>query len=385
MRFAWLLSLAAALCCAQHRGNIAREGPYFIETSSGSIVAPGGKLKIVTSGAVVARGRDGASGGYTLKQRIKTADRGEAERQFRSFRLRTFNKGLWTVLEVMGDEDTDVEYDLTLALPKNLSSVSLVSHGGAIEAYDLDGSVEADTAAGRIQLDRIGMNAVARTGGGAIRVGTVNGILQCVSGGGAIQVDRTGGEIWCDTAGGNVAIGEAGGPVHAVTAGNIQIGRAHSSVSARSEDGLIAVNEAGGLVTAQTAGGSIQVGRSLGVRCESAAGAIRVKGVGGPLRAYTASGSILAELLPGVQLEDSSLNTTMGDITVFIPSNVAVSVRAWNQSNGGRGRILSEFPEIQIRTDSGRRGPMTAEGALNGGGPVLRISAVGNIYLRRQK
>ncbi len=383
MRVAWLLALAAGLCCAQQRGNIAREGPFFVETSSGPIVVPAGKLKIVTSGAVVARGREGAAGAYTLKQRVKGADRSEAERQFRSLRMRTFNRGPLTVLEFAGGEDTDVEYDLTLTLPKNLSSVSLVTHGGAIEAYDIDGSIEADTAAGRIQLDRIGMNAIAKTGGGAIRVGAVSGMLRCVSGGGAIQVDRTGGEVWCDTAGGNVSIGEAGGPVHAATAGNIQIGHAHSSVSAHSEGGLIAVNEAGGLVTAQTAGGSIQVESSLGVRCESAAGAIRVKGVGGPLRAYTVAGSILAELLPGVQLEDSSLNTTLGDITVFIPSNVAVSVRAWND-NGGRWRIVSEFPEIRVRTDTSRRGPMTAEGALNGGGPVLRISAAGNIYLRRK-
>jgi hypothetical protein len=383
VRLAGLLLLAAAVWAGQPRVNVAREGAYFVETRTGEISVPGGQLKVVTTGPVIVRGKNGAGPEFILRQRIKTTDRSEAERQFRSLREKMMTRGPWTVLDFAGNEESDVEYDLQLVLPKNLMMVSLVSRGGHIEAYDLDGSVEADTAAGRIQLDRIGQNAILKTGGGPIRVGSVRGTLRCVSGGGEIQVDRTGGEIWCDTAGGNVVIGEAGGPVHAVTAGNIQVGTARSSVSARSEGGLIAVNEAGGIVTAETAGGSIQVGSSAGVRCESAAGAIRVKGVRGAVRAYTASGSILAELLPGVELQDSSLHALVGDITVYIPSNIAVSIRAWNEGGSGRGRIISDFPEVQ--PDNGRRGPAKAEGTLNGGGPLLRISASGNIYLRRQK
>ncbi len=383
MRFAGLLLLAASLWGGQPRVNVAREGAYFVETSTGSLSVPGGRLKVVTAGPVIVRGKAAGGAEYVLRQRVKTSDKSEAERQFRSLHERVVNKGSWTLLEFAAREDTDVDYELHLTLPKNLAAVSLVSRGGHIEAYDMDGTVEADTAAGRIQMDRIGQDATLKTGGGPIRVGTVRGTLRCVSGGGEIQVERAGGEIWCDTAGGNVTIGEAGGPVHAVTAGNIHIGTARSSVSARSEGGLIAVNDALGLVTAETAGGSIQVGGSAGVRCESAAGAIRVKGVRGPVRAYTASGSILAELLPGVELQDSTLHALAGDITVYIPSNISVSIRAWNEGGSGRGRIISDFPEIQ--PDGGRRGPARAEGALNGGGPLLRISASGNIYLRRQK
>jgi DUF4097 and DUF4098 domain-containing protein YvlB len=382
VRLAGLLLLAASLCGAQPRVNITRQGGYFIETRVGSFTVPGGRLKIVTTGPVVVRGNAAGGAEYTLRQRIKTGEKSEAERQFRSLRARNITRGPWTVLEFAGNEDSDVEYELQLSLPKHLTTVSLISRGGQIEAYDLDGSIEADTAAGRIQMDRIGRNAILKTGGGPIHVGSVRGSLRCVSGGGEIQVERTGGEVWCDTAGGNVSIGEAGGPVHAVTAGNIHVGIARSSVTARSEGGLITVNDAGGLVTAETAGGSIQVGGSAGVRCESAAGAIRVKGVRGPVRAYTASGSILAELLPGVELQDSSLHALLGDITVYIPSNVSVSIRAWNEGGSGRGKIVSDFPEIRVEPD--RRGPAKAEGALNGGGPLLRISASGNIYLRRQ-
>jgi len=58
-----------------------------------------------------------------------------------------------------------------------------------------------------------------------------------------------------------------------------------------------------------------------------------------------------------------------------------------NGSPGAGGRIVSDFPEIHVRTASQPGGtPVVAEGALNGGGPVLHINVVGGtIYLRRQK
>jgi hypothetical protein len=69
----------------------------------------------------------------------------------------------------------------------------------------------------------------------------------------------------------------------------------------------------------------------------------------------------------------------------LIPSNVAVSVMARNES-GAAPRIISDFPEIRVQTLGLVRPPMLAEGAINGGGPVLNISASGGvIYLRRAR
>jgi hypothetical protein len=67
---------------------------------------------------------------------------------------------------------------------------------------------------------------------------------------------------------------------------------------------------------------------------------------------------------------------------VFIPSNLAVTVQAISASPGGR-RIVSDFAEIRTRAGGGIRAE--AEGSLNGGGPLLRLTALGgNIYLQRQ-
>ena len=202
-----------------------------------------------------------------------------------------------------------------------------------------------------------------------------------------IRVDSAGGETWCETAGGEIVVDDIIGALHATTAGgNIRVNKATGFIVARSDGGLIDVQRAGGVVTAQTSGGSIQVGAAEGVQCESAAGAIRVRSSSGPLRAETAAGSILAELMPGARLQDSSLSTGAGDITVLIPSNIAVSVQAINETPGRSNRIVSDFPEIRVRRqDPSRQRPSIAEGSLNGGGPLLRISvAAGTIYLRRK-
>ncbi len=80
------------------------------------------------------------------------------------------------------------------------------------------------------------------------------------------------------------------------------------------------------------------------------------------------------------------MNTAVGDITVFIPSKVAVSIQALSDGGNRTPRILSDFPEIRVKSPRSRySGPITAEGSLNGGGPLLRITAnSGGVYLRRQ-
>jgi hypothetical protein len=95
----------------------------------------------------------------------------------------------------------------------------------------------------------------------------------------------------------------------------------------------------------------------------------------------TAMGNILANL-GGSRLAESLLATGNGDITVVIPSNINVTIRAENQMADTLRRIVSEFREIQPRP-IGRH--LVAEGRVNGGGPLLQISASGGtIFLKRQ-
>jgi DUF4097 and DUF4098 domain-containing protein YvlB len=389
MRWLWLVPIACVAVLAQMQSSITRDGDGYVQTTTGSIAVPSApRFRVTTAGAVVVRGSDQPGISYTVHQRVRARSEEEAQRHLPKVVVRNVTRSGWNHLTVATGDPALIATELHIRVPRNLHHVAIASVGGNVEAYELNGDVDAETSGGRVQMDHIGGDATARTGGSDIRIGRVAGRLRCISAAGPIRIDSAGGDTLCETAGGEIIVNEVAGVLQATTAGgNIRVRRAAAAVMARSDGGLIEIGHAGGIVTAQTRGGSIEVGSSQGALCESAAGAIRVRGLEGPLRAQTALGSILAELSPGIKLEDSTLTSGSGDITVFIPSNVAVSVQALSDRGSRAARIVSDFSEIRVRPAAAARvGPVTAEGSLNGGGPLLRITASsGAIYLRRPK
>jgi DUF4097 and DUF4098 domain-containing protein YvlB len=272
---------------------------------------------------------------------------------------------------------------LELYVPAQVKTASVeILRSGDIEIHDFTGAVQARTPVGDIQAENVGGTMLANTGGGHIRLGRIGGQVDCSTGAGSITVAYAGGDLNCRTAGGEIVVTEARGPVWLSSGGgNIAVERAARSVEAHSMQGEIRVGQAGGVVTADTQGGAIRIGTAAGVRAESAAGPVRLTGASGPLSVSTAIGSILAELLAGARLQDSSLVAASGDITVMIPSNVAVSVMATNE-RGGMPRLESDFSGVRVKSLNFERSPL-AEGAINGGGPMLWLSGSGMIYLRK--
>jgi hypothetical protein len=382
----WLTSVLVAAGYAQTESPLTREGRYWVQTVSGSASLQGSELlRVSTRGAVVLQGEPRADVAYTLKKRVRASSEASAREALSQCAVKTTRQGAWAALVVSVPNHPDISADLRLSVPRKLRDTELESEGGAVEARDLDGTLKADTGGGQIAMDGIGGDLTIRTGGGEVRLGKIGRTVRCTSGGGFISAESIGGEAGLNTGGGDIEIREALGPLRANTGGgNIRVERASGQVSASTGGGLIDVLQADGPVTAETGAGSIKVRAARGVRCESGAGAIQLYGVYGKLRAATGMGSILAELLAGKPLEDSVLSTGSGDITVFIPSNLAVTVQAINDSPGFE-KIVSDFPEIRARIESlGARAE--ARGSLNGGGPLLRVTASGGtIYLRRQK
>lgn len=293
----------------------------------------------------------------------------------------------WCII-VVSAGDGFASSELLVTLPRTIRLTRLDSRSGSISARFLNGDVVASTNAGSIEMDEIGGDVNARTGGGEMIFGTVGGSLRSLSGGGTIKARKIGKEGVLESAGGEILVDEAGSWLRLSTSGNIHVGRVAESVFAYTAAGLIEVEQAGGMVTAETGGGSIQIGGARGVRCESAVGSIRLTNVSGGVRAATAAGNLTVALTAGQTLENSFLASGRGDITVFVPSNLSVTIKALNETLSSAGRLVSEFPEIRrMLTPVGRRiGPVVAQGSLNGGGPVLMLSAAGGaISIRRQK
>jgi len=377
------------LAVAQSESPITREGRYWVRSFRGSISTPAmARFRLDTVGGVVLRGESTDHVTFTLKARVRAGNARDAEALLRQFDVKTRTQGPWVYLTVSPSRRISEAPELSVAVPRGLRQILVETRGGDVQASNLDGEIEARSAGGQIIVDGVKGRCELRTGGGDIQVGAVGGAVRCYSGGGVIRVQSAGGESWFETAGGEIFVHQAAGPVHAATAGgNIRIDRALGTVFARTAAGLIQIQQADGAVTAESYGGAIQVNAANGVRCDSAGGPIRLRNVAGPLRASTAAGSILAELLSGNRIEDSTLSTNAGDITVFIASNLPLTVAARNESVGAIGRIISDFPEIRVKAlNAPGTSPVVAEGALNGGGAILHLNVVGGtIYLRRQK
>ena len=144
------------------------------------------------------------------------------------------------------------------------------------------------------------------------------------------------GALKAETAGGDVVVGGASGQVQARTAGGqIQIGPTGGSVRAETAGGSIRLQGARGRVVAETAGGSIDL-----LKVESA------------VRASTAAGRILAEFnCTKKTFGPSKLETSMGDVYVYLPADVPLTIDAAIDAAAGR-QIRSDFPSRY----SGRQG-----------------------------
>jgi DUF4097 and DUF4098 domain-containing protein YvlB len=122
------------------------------------------------------------------------------------------------------------------------------------------------------------------------------------------------------------------------------------------------------------------------VRAETSAGRIELNRVSSA-RAETSAGAILAKFISSTgERTDSVLETSAGDIVVYIAPDVAMTIRASIDLANGH-KISSDFTDIRVTSEGGDwPGPksFTAEGKLNGGGPTLKVrTTTGDIKFLR--
>ncbi|HVN03335.1 MAG TPA: hypothetical protein VMT86_02895 [Bryobacteraceae bacterium] len=384
----WLLAGTAILLIvvpiAARAGEpvLTREGKYWVELRSGSeSLAPACRVRINARGAVTLNGVPQRELTYVLRIRVKAANEADARRLTRLFGVQVMRQGGNSAYLVVrrGDGTADLQVKMPRTADTNVSTSE-----GALAIYDLDGPVRAETGGGTITADRIAGNVIVRTAGGDITLGTIGGSARCSTAGGRVTADMVRGDAVFETGGGDISAQQVGGLVRANTmAGSIRIYNAGSAVIASTGGGPIDVGRAQGVVTARNSGGPVKIGAAEGVRCENAGGGVNLTRISGSVHVSTAVGSIIAGLLAGKPMTDSFLSTGSGDITVFIPSNLGVTIRAQNELAGSIRRIVSDFPGVSVRVEGAQ---VVAEGPVNGGGPILRISGTGGtIFIKRQR
>jgi TonB family protein len=288
-----------------------------------------------------------------------------------------------------------------IAVPRNYS-VEVKTEAGDIETEDIGGIASLTTQGGNIRAGRIGIGNLRNAGserlvahleteGGHIQVQDVAGDLKAFTAGGHINAGNIAGDAALRSGGGHIRAGQIGGRADLQTdGGNITVGQAGSLVSVRTGGGQIDFGEVRGSVRAQTGGGGIRIMYVSGpMEVESSAGSICLTRVAGTVRAATAGGTITAWInpdapsaggtvhLPGL----SQLTSGNGDIVVFLPRNLAADIDAVVES-GGERRIEAD-PALALQIQNRGSGPVRAMGALNGGGPPLKLrTTAGKIRLQ---
>ena len=369
--------------------HVTREGGAWGQEITGSLAAVKTLRIKVDMGSVVVRGGGQQGINYVVHTRFGNSSEQDARRQFEKYKISAWVKGdtAWIVGDWQGGrQPRHFSGQFSVMVPREIALVKLETEGGDVDATGVSGRVEAESGGGAMRLDDIGGGVSAETGGGSIEVGTVTGELGLHTGGGSIEVHHANGKLVAETGGGSVVIQSCAQGAVIETGGNsITVRHCDGKVKATTGGGNVDLSDIGGGAEIETGGGTIRLSSAKGhVHAETGGGGIELYGVPSAY-AETSAGGITVKLVnTGSDRHDSDLETGAGDITVYIASDVAINVRASVDMGSGH-RITSEFPDIHISSE-GKWEPKTlnAEGALNGGGPTLKVhTSTGDICFKR--
>ena len=205
-------------------------------------------------------------------------------------------------------------------------------------------------------------NVDLKTFGGGISVADLEGEVRSQTSGGNLQIGRIKGSVWGQTAGGSIEVEGTEGDADVKTSGGeITLGSVAGKVKAETAGGSIRIDKATGSVDANTSGGSITV--------EEVMGSINAKTFGGSVRAY----------ISRQPERDCSLETAGGNVNVYLVEGIAVDLEARTTGGG----VSTDIPVTTVVEDKVSKNRL--QGAINGGGPVLKLRTFGgNIRLHKK-
>lgn len=181
-----------------------------------------------------------------------------------------------------------------------------------------------------------------------------------------------------NTSGGGITVGDLAGKALLRTSGGaIKLAKMGGAVNAHTSGGSIELEEANGAVELKTSGGNITVGRVAGAAdLGTSGGSIKIESVVGRLRAHTSGGSVRAHIA-GPLKDECSLSTSGGSVRVTVDKAAAFQLDA-STSGGG---VDAEGLTITLEKSNRERSRLA--GAVNGGGPLLKLrSSGGGIAVR---
>jgi len=391
IKFAAMLSVITSLAFLANaqQVRVSREDGSWTEEITGNLSGARELHVRVDAGSVRVQGGSQQDITYSIRIRSNSSDEQQARRQFEAYKVNAAVRGDIASIstEGQGSHRRICSGEFVINVPKDLALARLETSGGGVTVNGISGRVEAESGGGKVHLDNIGGSVRAETGGDSIEIGSVGGDLRLETGGGKIYITDARGRVDASTGGGNIVlVSSHQGATLEAGGGNIEVKHCGGPLKVSTGGGNIDLGDIAGPVELETGGGSIRLSSAKGpVRAETGAGRIELNGVPA-VQAETGAGGIVVRLVSAGERNDSSLETSAGDIVVYISPDLAISIRASIDLANGHG-IHSDFNDIHVSSEGGDwPGPksVTAEGKLNGGGPWLKVrTTTGDIKILR--
>ncbi len=383
------IALALAATASGQEVKFYHDASGWVEETTGSV--PSGRSFRLSAayGSVQVKGAQGQSTViFVVKKHIRRVDsEAQARREAAALNIR-ISRGENVVLTGEGGNSSRISAEYFVTVPKATESVKINTMGGSIGVNAIAGRVSAETAGGSITLSDIGNAVMAETLGGSINLSAAGGDVSLKTAGGSINIGTVAGKVLAETSGGSIHVGEGKQSVQVETAGgSISVRQCAKDLRAETAGGSIEIGDVGGTAVLETAGGNIRLLSAQGVvKANTAGGGIRLSKLMRGAFAETAAGPIEVEFIgSGNNFTESRFETSIGDIVVWLPSDLAVTVKASIEMANGH-RIQTDFDGLKITTDGGQYGPreIFGDGVLNGGGPTLKAHTTnGNIEVRK--
>lgn len=181
-----------------------------------------------------------------------------------------------------------------------------------------------------------------------------------------------------NTSGGNIEVASVNGNVHARTSGgNLKFARVDGDIDAGTSGGDVELSEGTARAKLTTSGGNIRVDRAGGpTEVSTSGGDIELGSVANLISATTSGGNVRANIT-GPLTQDTLLSTSGGNVNVKVVKDSGFNLDA--STSGGDVRADG----LTITIEKGGSGKSRLSGAVNGGGPKLKLrSSGGDVTIR---
>ncbi len=372
--------------CAQ-QSRIYRDSNSWVEEITGTM--PTAREMHVTTdlGSVQVQGNSPRVS-YVIRKRSYAGSEKDARKQFEQFRISAVKAGDSDALEGKAGKKNLARFgaEFIVQVPRELSLVKVQTRSGSLAFSSIAATIVATTGAGLIKLDDLAGPVKIASGGGNVEAGNLGSDLTLTSGAADVRVANVGGLTQVNLGGGRVYIGSSRASTIQTGAGSIQVQKCQGDLHVVSGGGNLYLGDIDGAVDAKTEGGSVRVSSATGpVQVSTGGGSVALFRLSRGAQVETGAGPITVEFIGNHGFTDSFLHTAAGDVAVCLAGNLPVTVHATSDMAAGNG-ITSEFPGLNITKQGGQWSPrsMSAEGAINGGGPALRIrTTIGQIAFRK--